>query len=276
METDFSKIFPGAGPFIDGLPVNFPIIDQMQSVYAPFGALHLVGLALLGGCVLILNLRFLGAGLTEEAPSTIERNLRPWMIAGFCIVFGTGVVIGILNASKLFYSPAFYVKMVALLAAAIFSFYVTNNVAKNEGTVTRPAKIAAAIAGLIWLYGLGTFSMTTGVNPGAFHMLTAAFAILLLFGTRTRLIAGIGVAAIMIIGAIYTYGFVGVDKDTLGFFAATKLFVAIAGVFVTALILYEIFTGKAEPKSPVARLIALFSILAWVTVAAGGRWIGFS
>ena len=34
--------------------------------------------------------------------------------------------------------------------------------------------------------------------------------------------------------------------------------------------------AEPRPHRQLAKLIALFSVLAWVTVAAGGRWIGFS
>ena len=84
---DFSKLFPGAADWVASLPKTWPF-SMWQDVYAPFGAIHLVGLALLGGCVILLNLRLMGAGLTEEQPSTLERNLRPWLITGFVLVFG--------------------------------------------------------------------------------------------------------------------------------------------------------------------------------------------
>jgi hypothetical protein len=37
----------------------------------------------------------------------------------------------------------------------------------------------------------------------------------------------------------------------------------------------EIYLGRADTATPTAKLAALFSVLCWVTVAAGGRWIGF-
>ncbi len=131
---DFSKLFPSLTGWINYACAEKPwevIRTPLKDVYAPFGALHLVGLALLGGCVLLINLRLLGAGITDEPPSVIEKNLRPWLILGACIVIGTGIIIGALNISKLFFSPAFYAKMISLLAALIFTFGVANSVAKH-------------------------------------------------------------------------------------------------------------------------------------------------
>jgi hypothetical protein len=272
---DFSKLFPGAAGFIDGLPVNFPIIGVMQNLYAPFGALHLVGLALLGGCVLLINLRLLGAGLVDESPSLIERNLRPWLITGACIVIGTGVIIGILNASKLYYSPAFFAKMTAMAAALIFTFGVSNSIARKDGAVSNNAKIAAGVAFAIWLFSLGVFSTAQGVNPGTFHMITAGYAILALFGTRTRLI-GVAAFAILAIGIFVMYFFVGFNNSDQIFLEITRWAMIGFSLLLVALMGFEIMTGHAGAASPLARAIAVFSFLSWVTVAAGGRWIGFS
>lgn len=271
---DFSKLLPGAAPWVEGLPKSWPF-EYLQDIYAPFGALHLVGLALLGGCVILLNLRLLGAGIIDEPPSMIERNLRPWQITGACIVIGTGLIIGALNSSKLYYSPAFYAKMIALVAALIFTFGVANSVAKSEGVVSRNAKIAAAIGGVIWLYSLGIFGFTPGVNPGAVHMVEAGYAILVIFGQRTRWI-GLAAISLLLVGDFLMYFVVGLDNQDQIFLDISKYATMTAAVVLVGLLGFEVFKGKAEPASPLARIIAVFSILTWVTVAAAGRWIGMS
>src|SRR5690349_6514054 len=64
---DLFKGIPGSADFVTGMPKVWPV-SLLQDVYAPFGALHLVGLALMGGAVILLNLRLMGAGLVEEQP----------------------------------------------------------------------------------------------------------------------------------------------------------------------------------------------------------------
>jgi hypothetical protein len=252
-----------------------------QDVYAPFGALHLVGLALMGGCVILLNLRLMGAGLTEEQPSTLERNLRPWLVIGFVIVFGTGLIIGALNSEKLFYSPAFFAKMMALIAAAIFTFGVTNAIAKNEGKVSTPTLVTGGIAFLVWLFSIGVFSTTEGVSPGVFHMIAAGYALFFIYGGRkllgvsSRLVAAI-IFAVLYGGIFLIYWIVGFNSYDQIYLDLSKWSMIAGSILLLGLYGYEIQAGKAEASSPVAKLIALFSVLAWVTVAAGGRWIGFS
>jgi hypothetical protein len=277
---DFSTLFPGIADWVAGLPKTWPF-SMWQDVYAPFGAVHLVGLALLGGCVILLNLRLMGAGLVDEQPATLERNLRPWLIVGFVLVFGTGLVIGALNSEKLYYSPAFFAKMVALLAAAIFTFGVTSSIARSEGRIGPITMISGGAAFLIWLASLGVFSTTEGVSPGVFHMVAAAFGIFFiyggrkLFGLQTRVIAAI-LFAVLYGGVFVVYWVVGFNNYDQVFLDLSRWSMIVGSILLLGLYGYEFYAGRAEAASPVAKMIALFSVLAWVTVAAGGRWIGFS
>lgn len=271
---DFSKLFPGAADFIANLGKT-PPFAQIGDLYAPFGAIHLIGLALLGGCVIIMCLRLLGVGLTDEAPSVVEKNLRLWHIVGAAIVLFTGVVIGGLNAERLYTSGAFFVKMICMIAALIFTFGVVNSIAKNEGKVSTAAMVLGAIAMVIFLFGMGVFAVSDGIMPGTFHVLTAGYAVLLLFGKRTRVLAG--VAFLVMFGTViegYMAG--GLDSfspelQNLGIIRSWA-----AGILLIALVGYEVWREEATPGGRVARIIAVLSILSWVATAAGGRWIGFS
>jgi peptidoglycan/LPS O-acetylase OafA/YrhL len=271
---DFFKNIPGAADFVAGMPKVWPI-SLLQDVYAPFGALHLVGLALMGGAVILLNLRLMGAGLTSEQPSTLEKNLRPWFITGLCIVLGTGIIIGMLNSDKLYKSVPFFVKILSLIAACIFSFGVTNAVAKSDGKTSRPVIIAGAVAFLIWAFALGVFSMDGIAAPGLFHPLAAGFAILVIFGQRIRWLAA-GAFVLLFGGQFLMYWIVGFNTYEPMFDDISRYIMIAATLIMIGLFGYEVYAGKADAATPLARLIALMSILTWVTVAAGGRWIGFA
>ncbi len=104
--------------------------------------------------------------------------------------------------------------------------------------------------------------------------MTAGYALLLIYGVRTRWIAA-GAFTLFFGGIFVMYWIVGFDTfDPL--YDVISYYVTIAGTLVMA-VLYgvEIYLGKSDEASPTAKLVALFSLLCWVTVAAGGRWIGF-
>lgn len=271
---DFAHYFPGAADWVHNL-VKTPPFSYIGDLYAPFGAIHLVGLALLGGCVILMCLRLLGAGMTSETTADLERNLRVWHIVGASIVIGTGLVIGGLNAERLYTSQAFFVKMIAMLAALIFTFGVVNNIAKSEGKVSTTSMVLGGIAMLIFLFAMGVFSVADGISPGTFHVLTAGYAVLMLFGKRTRVIAGIGF--LVMFGTVLE-GYIVSGLDS---FSAELKNLGIArsvlgGIVLVALTGYEIYKADATAGGRVARMIAVMSILSWVATAAGGRWIGFS
>src|SRR5262245_30888707 len=108
---DFSQLFPEAKSWVDGLNQTQPwaTLDKINGPFSVsiFGAFHLVGLALLGGTSLLLNLRVLGTGITDASLSATEKGIRPWLITGFLVVFITGLIMGTVNAGKLYSSPAF-------------------------------------------------------------------------------------------------------------------------------------------------------------------------
>jgi len=271
---DIFKHIPGSSEFVAGMPKIWPI-STLQDIYAPFGALHLVGLALMGGAVILLNLRLMGAGIKEEPLPQLEQTLRPWLIAGLSIVLGTGIIIGMLNSEKLYNSVPFFIKMVSLLAACIYSFGVSNVVAKNNGKTTTGVLVAAGIAFILWLVALGVLGSDEISAPGLFHPLSAGYALLIIFGMRTRWFAA-GAFALIFGGMFLMYWIVGFNTyepqyDDIARWLTLAGAVAFAGLFG-----YEVYAGRAEPSSPTAKLIALFSVLTWVTVAAGGRWIGFA
>src|SRR5262249_42137806 len=144
----------------------FTLLD----IFALFGAMHLVGMALIGGCSILMNVRFWGAGITAETPAQVEKNLRIWLWVGIGLAIFSGLIMGALPSSKLYGSAAFFSKIMALIAAVTFSFGVTNSIAKSDGQVSRNALIAAIVAMVFWAISLLVFLTTEVVNVGLFHV----------------------------------------------------------------------------------------------------------
>jgi hypothetical protein len=289
----FNELFPSWQDWVANLK-NVPpgnIVADSVWLYAVFGAAHLLFLALLGGAVILLNMRMLGVGMTSVTSAETEKGLRPYLIIGVVGVIFTGVVIGWANADKLYASTAFLVKIIALVGALIFSFGVATVAARTEGELSLRTRIMAAVAFLFWLWAIYIFAAKDGTNPGAVHMIVAAFVILLGFARPlTRMIA-IGAAVLLLLVYIIfgyfvfggpdnnydavmgTYG----DNGQIAVWGVTQWCVNISALVVTGLTAWELFTNsRPEAKPPITRAIALFSILCWVTAAAAGRWIGLS
>ena len=278
----FSELFPGMATFVANLKDIPPgsIVAQSQWLYTVFGVTHLLTLALLGGAVILLNMRMLGVGATTVPAADLERGLRPYLWIGVVGVLFSGVVIGWANAEKLYVSTPFLVKMLSLAGALIFSFGVANAAANSEdGSLSASSKGMAILAFLLWLASILMFTAKGGSNPGVMHAVTAAAVILLAFARpATRLIGLIITGILVLVYVIVGYVVLGgVDGDFDAFMNLTKGCAWAAAAASIGLIGYEVFTGHTEEdKGPMIKLIAVFSIICWVTVVAAGRWIGLS
>ena len=98
-------------------------IRHSAALIALLEIVHLIGLALLIGTILMVDLSLLGRGIGRQPVSRIARELRNWTIAGLAIMLASGPLILTSEAVRCYKTPAFWVKM-ALLALAI-TFHLT-------------------------------------------------------------------------------------------------------------------------------------------------------
>lgn len=97
----------------------FPVVE----------AFHLVGLAVIGGAVLVVDFRLLGLTLGSHPVSRLARDMQPWVVGSFVVMILSGIPLFLSEAVKCYYSFAFWTKMTALLGAVIFTFTLRRAVA---------------------------------------------------------------------------------------------------------------------------------------------------
>lgn len=126
------------------------MIRESVWVFPVIEAVHLLGLSLLGGALLIVDLRLLGAGLTHTPAALLARQVRPWLIAGVVLMVATGVPLFLSEAVKCYYSQAFWVKILTLPLAVVFTFAVRQRIAEAEATSRRTAALTGAASIALW------------------------------------------------------------------------------------------------------------------------------
>jgi hypothetical protein len=133
---------------LEATPIGAGIKNSVW-LFPAIEAIHLLALAVLGGSILLLDLRLLGLALTAQSPATIERNARPWLIGAIATLLATGVLLGLSEALKLYDKQAFWIKMIALASALVFTFGVRNPMARrNPGAL---GKAVAVVSLALWL-----------------------------------------------------------------------------------------------------------------------------
>ena len=100
----------------------FPVIESF----------HLLALALIGGAVLLVDLRLLGFGLRRQPAAQLARDAQPWLVGGLAVMVSSGILLFLSEAVKCYYSPAFWTKMSFLLPALVFTFTVRRKVATAD------------------------------------------------------------------------------------------------------------------------------------------------
>ncbi len=126
----------------------FPVIES----------LHLLGLAVIGGSVLVVNLSLLGLGLGARSAAQVWRDTRPWFLGSLAVMLGSGFLLFMSEAIKLYQHDAFWVKMSALLFSLVFTGAVQRRTALSDpDRVSRLRSGAVGILSLLswFLVGAG-------------------------------------------------------------------------------------------------------------------------
>ncbi|MGZ3273640.1 MAG: DUF6644 family protein [Caulobacteraceae bacterium] len=271
-----SELFPSLAPAIRNMPNVWPAY-AIKPQFASWEVLHIVSLIVLGGATILLNLRLIGVGVTSESPSDMHRNLRLWLNIGVIGIVVSGLLIGMANAQRLYNSNAFTVKILALLAGLIFTYGVSGPVARANGAVSRSAKIWCLAGLAVFLFAIGVFATSRLINPGLFHLLTAA-ALVVLFVSPGRwkwLYLG---GLLVLVAAQWVGTHVIVHQGDFARLDPTnKAFAVVFALWILGFAGYELFAVKRGPESPpLTQAIGYLTIFVWVTAAAAGRWIAFA
>jgi hypothetical protein len=124
--------------------------------FAVIESVHLLGLAVIGGAVLLVDLRMLGFGLTNQRIAELARAVFPWLVGSLVVMLLTGVGLFLSEPLKCYDSRAFWVKMISLGLAMLFTFTIRRRVTLADETRVRPIwfKLVALVSLALW-FGVG-------------------------------------------------------------------------------------------------------------------------
>jgi len=147
------------GAFILSLPYGWPSLET----------LHFIGLSLLIGVVLLIDLRMLGVMKNVAFPAL--HRLLPWAILGFGINLVSGMLFFVASPEQYAHNIAFIWKLILMMLAGLNAFYFT---LFDEAWVLKPgeeapfaAKAMAVSAIVLWVGVLYFGSMLPFIG-GAF------------------------------------------------------------------------------------------------------------
>lgn len=131
-------------------------IVQSEIVFPVIEGSHLMALAISVGMVFILDLRLLRLAFRGERVSVIMKQSAGLSMAGFGIMFLTGLILFVTQAEKAYKNPFFVVKLAMLAAAGLnAAWYQTKYYPKMDEwdlaeTVPRGPRMCAIVSLVCW------------------------------------------------------------------------------------------------------------------------------
>jgi len=133
-----------------------PLLVEMRSspwLFPVIATFHLFGLAVIGGAVLVVDLRLLGFGLTRQSPAQLGDDTLPILLVGLAIMFPTGIFLFMCFATKYYYLTAFWVKLISLIVIVLYSFTLRRRILSAEAMTksTFWPKLVAVFSLSLWV-----------------------------------------------------------------------------------------------------------------------------
>ena len=131
-----------------------PLVAMRSSpwFFPVIATIHLMGLALVGGAVLVVDLRLLGFGLRRQPVAQLAQDGERWLLRGLMVSLPTGVLLFMCFATKYYYLMFFWVKMASLLLVLVLTFSIRRRVATADETQMSPvwSKMVALVSLSLW------------------------------------------------------------------------------------------------------------------------------
>lgn len=134
----------GIGGAISGSTYLFPVIEVV----------HLMGLVLLLGSVIVIDLRLLGFGMRRQSVPQIANAVRPLTWLGIGLMLVSGTLLFLAEATKCYDNPSFRFKMAFLLLALLFQATVYPRIISAGPIRPMWAKLTAVSSLVLW-FGVG-------------------------------------------------------------------------------------------------------------------------
>jgi hypothetical protein len=134
----------------------FTTLRGSANVYPIVLSLHMVGLALFGGMILMTDLRLLGWAMRKRSVADVVEQLRVPKRWGLLLTATCGILLAGSKAEEYYYNAYFRTKLILLALVLVQELVFYRSVYANPAALDRApsipasAKLAAALSLLLW------------------------------------------------------------------------------------------------------------------------------
>ena len=138
--------------FFEWLAPSFlaTISKAYGGTFAVIQMFHLLGLAVMGGMVLLSDLRLLGIVMRDVPSEIVVENTNRWFTIALIVLIATGIFMSSAVALKLYYNEMFWGKMIGGLIGVLFVYFIKRPLLSQDHSTLKPSTIrSVAITSII-------------------------------------------------------------------------------------------------------------------------------
>jgi hypothetical protein len=132
------------GAWVRSSTWQFPMIETI----------HILALAMLYGCVVILSLRLMHMLMKGWTVSNIANEVSPYLNWSLGTILVSGTLLYLSEAMKTLDNPAFWIKVTLLFSAIVFHYAVVRRVARADEVSGARGFVVGFVSLVLWL-GIG-------------------------------------------------------------------------------------------------------------------------
>jgi hypothetical protein len=111
---------------------------------------HLLSMVVFAGALLIVDLRLVGVGLTDQPLRLIARDARPWLIGGLIGIVLTGIPQTMERATDQYATSIFWMKMYLILFGLIWMATVRRRAVRADQPIGPWPKVVGLVSIVVW------------------------------------------------------------------------------------------------------------------------------
>jgi hypothetical protein len=120
-------------------------------VFAVVEAFDLLGMAMLGGSVLVSDGRLLNLWLKDQPAELVVQQTHRLFVTALVLLISTGIFMACSVAMKIYYMEVYWIKMLALVVGIFFALLIKRPLVENQSEANPWIVRSVAIASLmIW------------------------------------------------------------------------------------------------------------------------------
>lgn len=138
--------------WLDHTPIGYALRSN-RVLFPLVSSIHLLGLAILLGTMLVVDLGLLGVAMRRQPVARIARQLEPLTWTGLGVMLITGPILLTGEAIKMYSNWAFWIKLAFVALATLFYFSVHRTATSDNSSIApAQAKSVGIISLTLWLF----------------------------------------------------------------------------------------------------------------------------